>query len=129
MRPFQLSAVLVSAAMLLSGCYVFRGPVDRSRIELAATEDEVCHVSGLPIFGEVAVTVYYLSVTFFAVMFSAPRSEIVKPALISGLFAADAVAGFYAVGDCSGARGEWLGMLNRYDQPPLEEGSGRESMP
>ena len=129
MRPFQLSAVLVSAGMLLSGCYLGRGSFDRSRIERAYSADEVCHVSSLPIFGDVVVTVASLSVTFLYVMFSAPRPEIVKPALLSGLFAADAVAGYYAVTECSDARGEWRGMQNRYHRPRLEEGSGRESMP
>ena len=129
MRPFQLSAVLVSAAMLLSGCYVFRGTVDRSQLAHVRSEDEVCHVSSLPIFGDVVVTVASLSVTFLYVMFSFPRPEIVKPALLSGLFAADAVAGYYAVTECSDARGEWRGMQNRYHRPRLEEGSGRESMP
>ncbi len=129
MRPFQLSAVLVSAAMLLSGCYVFRGSVDRSRIERAYTEDEVCHVSGVPMVGDVVVTVASLSITLLYVLFSAPRSELVAPTLLTGLFAADAVAGLYAVRDCSEARGEWLGMQNRYHRPRLEEGSGRESMP
>ena len=99
MRPFQLSAVLVSAAMLLSGCYLGRGFVDRSRVERAYSADEVCHVSSLPIFGDVVVTVASISVTFVDVLFSAPMSELVAPALLSGLFAADAVAGGEAVSE------------------------------
>lgn len=122
MRPFQLSAVLVSAGILLSGCYVFRGTVDRSASNRIWSEDHVCNVSRAPMVVETVVSTFFLTVAVvgFAastggshsaadVMGNAFLRGMVAPgaALIALPFGADAVAGSFAVSDCADAKAEW----------------------
>ncbi len=122
MKPFQLSAVLVSTGMLLSGCYVFRGTVDRSQSNRVWSEDHVCNVSRAPMVVETVVSTFFLTVAVvgFAASTGEPHSfdaamgneilrGIVAPgaALIALPFGADAVAGSFAVSDCEDAKAEW----------------------
>jgi hypothetical protein len=122
MRPFQLSALLVSAAMLLSGCYLGRSSVDRSDFDHTYSRAEVCEVSAIPMVAETVVSTFFLTVAVvgFASSNRGPQSiedaignaflrGIVAPgaALIALPFAADAVAGAFAVSDCSDAKEEW----------------------
>jgi len=122
MRPFQLSALLVSAGMLLSGCYLGRSSVDRSDFDHAYSRAEVCEVSAIPMVAETVVSTFFLTVAVvgFASSNRGPQPiehamgnaflrGIVAPgaALIALPFAADAVAGAFAVSDCSDAKEEW----------------------
>ena len=126
MRPFQLSAVLVSAGILLSGCYVFRGTVDRSQLARIPSEDEVCHVSEVPQIGDSLLSAFFFTITLAAL--SAGQSMegmILGPAIslgslsLGGLFAADAVSGSNAERDCSDAKEEWRNMkAGHAPQPP-----------
>ena len=127
MRPFQLSAVLVSAAMLLSGCYVFRGTVDRSQLAHVRSEDEVCHVSSLPMVGDSLLSAFFFTITLAAL--SAGQSMegmILGPAIslgslsLGGLFAADAVSGSNAERDCSDAKKEWRNMNAGHAPQPMK---------
>ena len=127
MRPFQLSAVLVSAAMLLSGCYVFRGTVDRSQLAHVRSEDEVCHVSSLPMVGDSLLSAFFFTITLAAL--SAGQSMegmILGPAIslgslsLGGLFAADAVSGSNAERDCSDAKEEWRNMKAGHAPHPMK---------
>ncbi len=126
MRPFQLSAVLVSTGILLSGCYVFRGTVDRSQLARIPSEDEVCHVSEVPQIGDSLLSAFFFTITLAAL--SAGQSMegmILGPAIslgslsLGGLFAADAVSGSNAERDCSDAKEEWRNMkAGHAPQPP-----------
>ena len=116
MRPFQLSAVLVSTGILLSGCYLGRSSVDRSSLARARTEEEVCHVRRLPIAGDVVGALLSVPVGVVLMLGSAfthhrdggDEGGFLTGALaMTGLFAADAVAGAFAVSDCSDAKQEW----------------------
>ena len=125
MRLYQLSAVLVSAAMLLSGCYLGRPFVDRSHLERAGTEAQVCEVSRSPLAADAVVSALSLAVALVSIPMnislqqeSGSNSEagrILGPVweltwstgIIGGVFAADAVAGAFAVSDCSDAKQEW----------------------
>ena len=120
MRPFQLSAVLVSTGILLSGCYLGRPSVDRSKIRYAATVDEVCHVSGVPVAAEAVLAVAAIPMTYLVYLFQAvtPSSSPSKalflvPLALGGFFAADALAGDSAEEECSDARTEWRIMKMR----------------
>ena len=117
MRPFQLSAVLVSAGILLSGCYLGRGSFDRSRIERAETEDEVCHVSGVPIVGDVVLAAASVPAALVTLLYgttpngsNSPRALFFAPLGLGALFLADGIAGYAAVRECSEERGEWRSM-------------------
>ena len=128
MRPFQLSAVLVSAAMLLSGCYLGRLAVDRSHLERAGTEAQVCEVSRSPLAADAVVSALSLAVALVSIPMnislqqeSGSNSEaglVSGPAwgltwstgIIGGVFAADAVAGAFVVRDCEAAQEEWRTM-------------------
>ncbi len=126
MRPFQLSAVLVSTGILLSGCYVFRGTVDRSQLARIPSEDEVCHVSEVPQIGDSLLSAFFFTITLAAL--SAGQSMegmTLGPAIslgslsLGGLFAADAVSGSNAERDCSDAKEEWRNMkAGHAPQPP-----------
>ena len=120
MRPFQLSAVLVSAGMLLSGCYLGRPSVDRSQIRSAATVDEVCHVSGVPVAAEAVLAVASVPMTYLVYLFQALSQRsgdsgalFVVPLALGAFFAADALAGDSAEEECSDARTEWRIMKMR----------------
>lgn len=137
MRPLQLSAVLVSAAMLLSGCYLGRGSVDRSDFEHTYRRAGVCEVSAIPIVAETVVSTFFLTVavvggvgllgssvgphsiedgmadSFLAVV-------LVPIALIGGLLAADASAGKDALTDCAEAKEEW-GIMKKMEAPRKRE--------
>ena len=120
MRPFQLSAVLVSAGILLSGCYLGRPSVDRSKIASAASVDEVCHVSGVPIAAEsvlaaASIPVALLGYLYVSLTMSSRRSygPVLIPLALGGFFAADAMAGGRAEEECSDARAEWRIMKVR----------------
>ena len=116
MRPFQLSAVLVSAGCLLSGCYLGRGSFDRSRIERAETEDEVCHVSGVPIVGDVVLAAASVPAALATLIYATPMGSnsplalFFAPLGLGALFLADGMAGYAAVRECSEVRGEWRSM-------------------
>ena len=127
MRPFQLSAVLVSAGILLSGCYVFRGTVDRSQLARIPSEDKVCHVSSLPMVGDSLLSAFFFTITLAAL--SAGQSMegmILGPAIslgslsLGGLFAADAVSGSNAERDCSDAKKEWRNMNAGHAPQPMK---------
>ena len=128
MRTYQLSAVLVSAAMLLSGCYLGRPPVDRSRLERAESAAQVCDVSSAPLAADAAVAMLSLAAALVSIPMnmafqqeSGSNSEaglILGPVwsltwsmgITGGLFAADTVAGVFAVRDCEAAQEEWRTM-------------------
>ncbi len=125
MRPFQLSAVLVSAGMLLSGCYLGRPSVDRSQIRSAATVDEVCHVSGVPLAAEAVLAVASVPMTYLVYLFQglSQRSGdggalFLVPLALGAFFAADALAGDSAEEECSDARAEWRIMKMREQRQP-----------
>ena len=128
MRPLQLSALLVSAAMLLPGCYLGRPPVDRSRLERAESAAQVCDVSSAPLAADAAVAMLSLAAALVSIPMnmsfqqeSGSNSEaglILGPVwsltwsmgITGGLFAADTVAGVFAVRDCEAAQEEWRTM-------------------
>ena len=127
MKPFQLSAVLVSAGILLSGCYLGRDSVDRSDFEHTYSRAEVCEVSAIPMVAETVVSTFFLTVAVagFAASTRGPHSledamgsAILVPvaALIALPFAADAVAGAFAVSDCADAKEEW-GIMKKMEAP------------
>jgi hypothetical protein len=126
MRPFQLSAVLVSAAMLLSGCYLGRGSFDRSRLERAETEDEACHVSGVPIVGDVVLAAASVPAALFTIFFQAISHSdstaglFFVPLGLGALFLADGIAGYAAVRECSEVRGEWRSMKAGHAPQPMK---------
>jgi hypothetical protein len=124
MRPFQLSALLVSAGILLSGCYLGRDSVDRSQPNRVWSEDHVCNVSSAPMVVETVVSALFLTVTLVGVLGllgSTGQSHSVEDgmaqsflavvlvpiALTGGLLAADASAGKDALTDCAEAQAEW----------------------
>jgi hypothetical protein len=116
MRPFQLSALLVSAGVLLSGCFVIRPSVDLAAITHAQSEEEVCDVSILAIAGEALAS----ALLFRFTLANVERRESDKAFLVSDepgvtlfsgafslFFAADALMGLDAEQDCSEARAVW----------------------
>ena len=122
MRLYQLSALLVSTGISLSGCYLGRSSVDRSQSTRAWSEDHVCNVSSAPMVVEAVVSALVLTVAVVGLaasnrgpqpiedaMGNAFLRGIVAPgaALIALPFAADAVAGAFAVSDCAEAQAEW----------------------
>ena len=116
MRPFQLSAVLVSAAMLLSGCFVIRPSVDLAAITHAHSEEEVCDVSILAIAGEALASALLFRFTLAnvrrwesdkAFLVSDEPGVALFPGAFSLFFAADALMGLGAEQDCSEARAVW----------------------
>ena len=137
MRPFQLSAVLVSAAMLLSGCYLGRSSVDQSEFEHTYSSAEVCEVSAIPMVAETVVSTLFLTVAVFGGVgllgsSGGPHSVedgmaqsffavvLVPIALIGGLLAADASAGKEALTDCAEAKEEW-GIMKKMEAPRKRE--------
>jgi len=104
MRPFQLSAVLVSAGMLLSGCFVIRPSVDLAAITHAQSEEEVCDVSILAIAGEALASALLLR---FTLAVSDEPGVALFPGAFTLFFAADALMGLDAEQDCSEARAVW----------------------
>ncbi len=125
MRLYQLSALLVSAAMLLSGCYLGRPSVDRSHLERAGTEAQVCEVSSTPLAADAVVSALSLAVALVSIpmnislqhesgsnsvagLILGPVWELTwSTGIIGGVFAADAVAGAFVVRDCEAAQEEW----------------------
>ena len=125
MRLYQLSALLVSTGILLSGCYLGRPSVDRSKIASAASVDEVCHVSGVPIAAEsvlaaASIPVALLGYLYVSLTMSSRRSydPVLIPLALGGFFAADAMAGGRAEEECSDARAEWRIMKMREQRQP-----------
>ena len=108
MRPFQLSAVLVSAAMLLSGCYLGR---DRDRLEQEWSRANNCRVSGGVIAAETVVAALSMAAGVFAWNVtdrsSAPVGAVIPFAAFTGLFGADAMAGYSTAKGCAEARASW----------------------
>jgi hypothetical protein len=113
MRPFQLSAVLVSAAMLLSGCYLGRGSVKRSETAREGRYIKNCPLSGAPILADVVVSALSLAAsvsqgTSYITWNGEPSAMLMLGTLtMSGLFAADAVAGYTQTLDCAEATADW----------------------
>ena len=131
MRPFQLSTVLVSTGILLSGCYLGRPAVDRSDFEHTYRRADVCEVSALPIAGDVLGALLALPVGVFLFADSLALSimggggggggGILLGALaMTGFFVADAVAGVSAVSDCSDAKEEW-GIMKKMEAQRKQE--------
>ena len=132
MRSFQLSAVLVSTGILLSGCYLGRPSVDRSRLERAESAAQVCDVSSAPLAADATVAILSLAVALVSIPMnmafqqeSGSNSEaglILGPVsgltwsagIIGGVFAADAVAGAFVVRDCKAAQEEW-GIMKKME--------------
>ena len=108
MRPFQLSAVLVSAAMLLSGCYLGR---DRDRLEQEWSRAKNCPVSGGVIAAETVVAALSMVVGVFEWQMTdsvgSPAGAMIPFAALTGLFGADAMAGYSAAKGCAEARASW----------------------
>jgi len=122
MRSFQLSAVLVSTGILLSGCYLGRPSVDRSKIASAASVDEVCHVSSVPIAAEAVLALAAIPATLLGFLYASLTMSshhsygygpVLVPLALGGFFAADATAGRRAEEDCDDARAEWRIMKMR----------------
>ena len=67
MRTYQLSALLVSTGILLSGCYLGRPFVDRSQFERAGTEAQVCEVSRSPLAADAVVSALSLAVALVSI--------------------------------------------------------------
>ncbi len=127
MRLYQLSAVLVSTGILLSGCYLGRPAVDRSDFEHTYRRADVCEVSAIPMVAEAVVStlLWTVAVAGFAAWNHGPQSiedgigsAILVPvaALIALPVAADAVAGAFAVSDCADAKEEW-GIMKKMEAP------------
>ena len=121
MRPFQLSAVLVSAGVLLSGCFFTRQSVDLDAITHARSEEEVCHVSRLAMAGEGILSLLLFRVTLANVGRSGSDEAFVVghqssialfPGAFSLFFAADSLMGLGAEQDCAEAQAVWR-MLKR----------------
>ena len=116
MRPFQLSALLVSAGVLLSGCFVIRPSVDLAAITHAQSEEEVCDVSILAIAGEALASALLFRFTLAnlegsendrAFHVSDEPGVALFPGAFSLFFAADALMGLGAEQDCSEAQAVW----------------------
>ena len=131
MRLYQLSAVLVSTGILLSGCYLGRPSVDRSDFEHTSSRAQVCEVSALPIAGDVLGALLALPVGVFLFADSLALSimggggggggGILLGALaMTGFFAADAVAGAFVVRDCKAAQEEW-GIMRKLEAQRKQE--------
>ena len=109
MRPFQLSALLVSTAMLISGCYLGRGSVDRSDAARGGRSIKDCPLSGAPILADVVVSALSLAAsvsqgTSYLTWNGEPSGMLILGTLtMSGLFAADAAAGYTQTLDCAEA--------------------------
>jgi hypothetical protein len=108
MRTYQLSAVLVSAAMLLSGCYLGR---DRGRLEQEWGMANNCRVSGGVIAAETVVAALSMVVGVFAWQVTdrvgPPVGAVIPFAALTGLFGADAMAGYSMAKGCAEARASW----------------------
>ena len=116
MRPFQLSAVLVSTVMFLSGCYLGRGSVDRSETAHDWRYIKDCPLSGAPILADVVVSALSLAAsvsqgTSYLTWNGEPSGMLILGTLaMSGFFAADAVAGYTQTLDCAEATADWRSM-------------------
>ena len=138
MRLYQLSALLVSTGILLSGCYLGRLAVDRSHLERAGTEAQVCEVRRSPLAADAVVSALSLAVALVSIPMnislqqeSGSNSEaglILGPVweltwstgIIGGVFAADAVAGAFIVRDCEAAQEEW-GIMRKLEAQRKQE--------
>lgn len=138
MRTYELSALLISAGLLLSGCYLGRPSVDRSHLERAGTEAQVCEVSRSPLAVDAVVAELSLAVALISIPLniglqhvSGSNSEaglVSRPfwgftwstGIIGGVFAADAVAGAFVVRDCEAAREEW-GIMKKMEAKRKQE--------
>ena len=108
MRTYQLSAVLVSTGILLSGCYLGR---DRERLEQEWGMANNCRVSGGVIAAETVVAALSMVVGIFewhaTDSVGPPVGAIIPFAALTGLFGADAMAGYSTAKSCSEARASW----------------------
>ena len=138
MRLYQLFVLFVFIGILLSGCYLGRLAVDRSHLERAGTEAQVCEVSSTPMAADAVVSALSLAVALVSIPMnislqqeSGSNSEaglILGPVweltwstgIIGGVFAADAVAGAFVVRDCKAAQEEW-GIMRKLEAQRKQE--------